>query len=159
MELVAGDRKQRGSHIFNTLPNEQAKLIFLIRGWDCESSLCWAAPSLPSVVFAWGNWSNSCLDVSVLVGRLTIKQRQNDFKQIKVICFLKPHLNTACLSCPKSVPPVKWRRSNYLSPRAEGPFQRLWGRLRCPSPTDKAHFISRLSVLFFPPALNSTSQS
>lgn len=30
MKLITGDRKQRGSHIFNALPNEQAKLILLI---------------------------------------------------------------------------------------------------------------------------------
>lgn len=30
VKLVAGDRKQRGSHILNGLPNKQAKLIFLI---------------------------------------------------------------------------------------------------------------------------------
>lgn len=148
-----------GLAIFNSLPNEKAKSI---TSWTF--SLLSISTHSPVFVLPEKTGPVSLSRCVCTCGKTrAIKQRWNDFKQNKLLryMFLKAPFEYSLPFLPK-ISASKENEGDQitLSPQAQGALSDvLWGRLQCPSPIDKACFISRFSVLFFSWALNSTSQS
>lgn len=168
LPLKWGRRRRRASSglpMFTSLLSGKGNISISHRGLGLWIFSAESHHSFPSVHFAWESWSyfSGSTPLCLWEDSRAIKHRWNDFQQNTVLRYML--LKAPFEYSLPFLPEISASKENEgdqitLSPQAKGALSDvLWGRLPCPSPIDKARFISRLSVLFFSGALNSTSQS